>query len=174
MSFNEFLAFMAVGALVGIASGMLGIGGGVLVIPLLVMIFHFNQKTAVGTSLAMLLPPIGIFAVFHYYHAGLVRVQPAVALAVGFALGAWGGAHLVGFISERLLRVMFALFLLYVAGNGFPPRAPGMGGFELDRPGRRLRPGLCLAPHAWAAVGKALISWRSLHSPPGRSPAGGL
>src|SRR5437016_890906 len=107
------LKLMLLGMAVGVLSGLLGIGGGVLIVPALVLLFHFSQPEAVGTSLAMLLPPIGIFAVLAYYRAGYIHPRAATLLAVGFALGAWGGAHLVRYIPERKLQLIFVFFMLY-------------------------------------------------------------
>jgi uncharacterized membrane protein YfcA len=113
------IALLALGASVGVLSGLLGIGGGVLVIPALVFLFGFTQQRAVGTSLAMLLPPIGIFAVVRYARAGSVDWAAALTMAAAFSLGALGGASLAarGVVSERALRMIFAVFLLYIAGN---------------------------------------------------------
>ena len=110
---------ITLGVVIGIVSGMLGIGGGILVIPALVAICGFDHERAVGTSLAMLLPPIGAFAVVSYYRAGNVHVAAATMLAIGFALGAYLGAHLVNseVIPRDSLRMFFAFFLLYVAGS---------------------------------------------------------
>src|SRR3954469_11846471 len=110
--------FLLTGLVVGTLAGMLGIGGGVLVIPALVFLFGFSQKTAIGTSLAMLLPPIGIFAILGYWPDS-VNVRAAALLAGGFAVGGWVGGRLVqsGYVPERALRVLFAFFLLYLAGN---------------------------------------------------------
>ena len=110
---------LLLGLAIGVISGMLGIGGGALVIPALVLIFHFSQQRAVGTSLAMLLPPIGIFAVWKYWKAGMVDWPAAMTLAVTFAVGALIGAWIVtrGWTSERALRLIFVIFLLYVASN---------------------------------------------------------
>jgi uncharacterized protein len=108
-----------VGCLIGIIGGMVGIGGGVLVIPVLMIGFGFSQVRANGTSLAMLLPPIGIFAVMTYSKAGNVDWRFAILLAVGFTVGAYIGAKLVtsGRINPALLRLMFAFLLLYVAAR---------------------------------------------------------
>src|SRR5439155_13259405 len=99
--------------------GMLGLGGGLLVIPALVFLFAFPHKVAVGTSLAMLLPPIGIFALLPYWRGGHVNLRAAMLLAAGFAVGGYFGGWFANthYVSERYLRVMFAFFMLYVAGN---------------------------------------------------------
>ena len=119
MAWSVILGLLLLGSVIGIISGMLGIGGGILVIPALVFLFSFTHKQAVGTSLGMLLPPIGIFAFLQYYRAQQVNAWAAVLLALGFAAGAWGGAWLVtsGRVPERVLRVGFAMFIIYVAGN---------------------------------------------------------
>ncbi|MDP3278600.1 MAG: sulfite exporter TauE/SafE family protein [Deltaproteobacteria bacterium] len=119
MTTLQSVMLLLFGGFVGGLSGLLGIGGGVLVIPALVFLFGFSQQRAVGTSLAMLLPPIGVFAVLKYAKAGLVDWRAAMIMAAAFALGAVGGSSLAtrGVISERGLRVFFAVFLLYISGN---------------------------------------------------------
>jgi uncharacterized membrane protein YfcA len=119
MGLLTIIGLLVVGFGVGVSSGLLGIGGGVLVIPALVMGFGFTQQRAVGTSLAMLLPPIGVFAVLRYARGGQVDWAAAMILAAAFAGGAFVGAFAVsrGWVSERALRTVFAVFLLYVAGN---------------------------------------------------------
>src|SRR5688500_13528976 len=112
-------ALVLIGLAIGVVSGMIGIGGGVLVIPVLMLAFHFSQAKANGTSLAMLLPPIGVFAVIAYHRAGNVDWRYAAVLAAGFAVGAYLGAKLVndGRINPTVLRVGFALLLVYSAGR---------------------------------------------------------
>lgn len=119
MTFEHAIGFLVLGAVVGFLSGMLGIGGAVLIIPVLVMGFGFTQKVAVGTTLAMLLPPIGVFAVLTYWRADAINVPAAAVMAGAFALGAWGGAWAVngGYVPQRVLRPTFAVFMLYVAGT---------------------------------------------------------
>src|SRR3954471_15668641 len=114
MAASQIIGLLLIGAVIGTLSGMLGIGGGVLVIPALVFAFGFTQKQAVGTSLGMLLPPIGFFAFLQYYRADQVKLLPAALLALAFALGAWGGAVLVtsGRVPEKALRIGFALFIV--------------------------------------------------------------
>jgi uncharacterized membrane protein YfcA len=126
------ILLLVVGLLVGIISGMVGIGGGILVIPILMIAFGFSQTKANGTSMAMLLPPIGIFAVMSYWRASNVDLAYAAFLAVGFAIGAYIGAMAVnsGRINEVALRILFSIVLLYVAGR------------MLFRPGGRARAAL--------------------------------
>jgi len=108
-----------IGLSIGTISGMVGIGGGVLVIPILMFFFGFTQAKANGTSLAMLLPPIGIFAVIAYWKAANVDWRFALLLALGFAVGAYVGGLLVnrGRINPTALRVGFALLLIYTAAR---------------------------------------------------------
>lgn len=121
MSASVLVILLIVGAAVGLVSGMLGIGGGVLVIPVLSLFFGFTHRQAVGTSLGMLLPPIGLFAFLAYWQAGQVDLRTAAALAAGFALGAWGGGWLANsaWISDATLQRFFGLFLVWYAANLF-------------------------------------------------------
>ena len=116
---SVLLGLMFAGACIGTLGGMLGIGGGVLVIPVLTFFFGFSHKMAVGTSLAMLLPPIGLLAVMDYWRQGNVNTKAAVVLALSFALGAWLGSRAVNqqWVSESALRKLFGFFLIYIASN---------------------------------------------------------
>ena len=116
---GTIVGLLVAGLAVGVCGGMLGIGGGILVIPLLTFAFGYSHRQAVGTSLGMLLPPIGVFAFLQYYRAGQVDLRAAAVLAASFALGAWLGGWLAntGRVPEQTLRVLFAIFLLYVAGS---------------------------------------------------------
>jgi len=119
LSGMQLFSLLLVGGIIGTISGMLGIGGGVLVIPVLVTIYHFSYPQAVGTSLGMLLPPIGIFAFLTYYRSHNVHISTAAMLAAGFAVGAYFGGKLVttGVVPEEKLRIFFGFFLLYVGGS---------------------------------------------------------
>jgi uncharacterized membrane protein YfcA len=119
LTFISALLLITIGLGIGAISGMVGIGGGVLVIPALMILFGFTQQKANGTSLAMLLPPIGILAVLSYARAGNVNWVVAGLLALGFFFGAHFGAWIVnrGWIHPTAMRLTFALFLIYVAAS---------------------------------------------------------
>lgn len=99
----------------GILGGLFGVGGGEIFIPVLIYVFGFSQHQAQGTSLAVLLPPIGLLAALRYYRAGHVDFQVALLLALGFFFGASLGAAVGTRIHAELLRRLFGVFLLMVA-----------------------------------------------------------
>jgi uncharacterized membrane protein YfcA len=99
---------------VGVLSGLLGIGGGVVLVPGLILLFGFSQAEAQGTSLAVLIPPIGIFAAMVYYQHGFVRLPVVGLIAVGFIIGGFFGAKLVPHVPLELLRMVFGVLLLYL------------------------------------------------------------
>ena len=99
---------------IGTLSGLFGIGGGILLIPGLMLLFGFTQAEAQGTSLAAMIPPIGLFAALVYYRAGHVQLPVAGMIALGFALGAYLGALLLPYVPLSVLRVCFGVLLLYV------------------------------------------------------------
>ncbi len=111
-----YMGFLLVGVFTGAVSGMFGIGGGVFVIPAMVYLFGFSQKTATGTSLAMLLPPIGILAFLQFYKAGHVSVPAAVLLIAGFLAGSWLSAGYAVALPELLLKRLFGGLLIVMGG----------------------------------------------------------
>lgn len=111
-----YLGFLLVGVFTGAMSGMFGIGGGVFVIPAMVYLFGFSQKTATGTSLAMLLPPIGILAFLQFYKAGHVSVPAAVLLIAGFLAGSWLSAGYAVSLPDLLLKRLFGGLLIVMGG----------------------------------------------------------
>lgn len=108
------LSLLGLGA--GIVSGLGGIGGAVLVIPALVFFFHFPQHMAQGTSLAMLLPPIGILAAWRYWKAGHVDLTAAMILAAAFVIGAAIGAHFAIGFPQAMLKRLFGGLLIIIGG----------------------------------------------------------
>lgn len=110
-----WLFLIGLGLLAGAISGLIGIGGGVIVLPALVFFFGFSQKVAQGTTLALLIPPIGIFAVATYYRHGWVNISAAIFIVVGFMLGSLLGARYVSHLSNTTMTRVFAVFLILVA-----------------------------------------------------------
>jgi hypothetical protein len=112
----SYLGFLLIGAAVGAVSGMFGIGGGVFVIPAMVYFYGFNQKMATGTSLGMLLPPIGILAFWQYYKADLVNVPAVVLLIAGFLAGSYLSAGYAIGLPQVLVKRLFGVLLIAVGG----------------------------------------------------------
>ena len=108
------LLLCLLGASAGIISGLFGIGGAVLVVPALVYFFKYPQQMAQGTSLAMLLPPIGLFAVMRYWQAGQIQLKPALILAITFMIGAYFGASFAVDLPEMLMKRLFGGFLILI------------------------------------------------------------
>ena len=108
---SSWVSFVLIGALAGIASGLFGVGGGIVLVPALVYWTGFTQHVATGTSLAVLLPPIGLAATLEYYRHGNVDVRAAVFLALGLFAGAWVGAWLANQMKGPHLRLAFGLFI---------------------------------------------------------------
>jgi uncharacterized membrane protein YfcA len=109
-----FLLYVIVGLVIGVVSGALGIGGGVLLIPAFVWIFKFDQQMATGTTLAVLVPPIGLLAALEYYRRGKVEWEAALVIAITFIVGAYLGARLAQDLPDATLRLLFGLMLIYV------------------------------------------------------------
>jgi len=107
--------FLLLGLLAGILSGLLGLGGGILIVPALVFVFGLTQHTAQGTTLALLVPPIGLLAAWTYYKQGYVDLKIAGLICLGFFLGGLFGAKLAVLVSEIMLKRLFGAALLIVA-----------------------------------------------------------
>jgi hypothetical protein len=108
---------LAIGVVVGMVSGVVGIGGGVLFVPALIWLLGMDQHRAQGTSLGALLAPVGIFAFYEYYRKGNADIRVAALLALGFLVGGYLGAVGAQHISELWLRRVFAATLIAV-GSG--------------------------------------------------------
>ena len=110
----QIVQYILVGLFGGVMSGLLGIGGAIVIVPTLVYIFGFDQKLAQGTTLAMLIPPVGLLGVMQYYTAGKVDLRVAGIMCIGLFIGAYFGANLANQMSSETLRKIFgvALFLI--------------------------------------------------------------
>src|SRR5690349_19960309 len=114
MNTGTILGLLIIGLVAGILSSLVGIGGGIVVVPALVFLFAMNQKMAQGTSLAMLLPPIGILGVLTCYTQGYVDLRIAGILSVAFVVGSYFGSKRVSEIDESVVQNIFAIFMLLV------------------------------------------------------------
>jgi hypothetical protein len=117
MSTPVLLLLIIIGILTGVMAGMLGIGGAIIMIPALVFIMGLTQQTAQGTSLAVMLPPIGIIAAYNYYKAGQVNIKFALILAAAFLIGSYFGSKLALSLPQPLLKKIFGVLLLLVAAK---------------------------------------------------------
>jgi len=108
-----------IGFMAGILGGLLGLGGGIIIIPALVFLLGFTQHQSIGTSVAVMLPPIGIFAAFNYYKAGYVNLKYALIIAVAFMAGSWLSSKLAVNMSESTLKKIFSFLLLIMAVKMF-------------------------------------------------------
>lgn len=139
------MGFVVAGLFVGFLSGILGIGGAVVLVPLFVFVFGFSQAKAQGTSIGALLPPIGLFAALAYYKKGLLDVRVAALVGAGFACGALLGALVVPYVPQVWLRRGFASLLAFMAVQ-----------LALVEPGRKLGavlPGALAVVALWVLYG---------------------
>ena len=107
--------WIVLGVVAGTLGGLFGVGGGLVMIPAMVYLCGLTQHQAQGTSLAVMLPPIGLLAVWRYYVAGHVQMAMAAYVCAGFLLGGLLGANIANALSELWLRRAFAVFLVAVA-----------------------------------------------------------
>lgn len=115
----NLLIALAIGATIGVISGMIGLGGAVFLIPILVYGYGMDQKSAQGTSLATLLLPIGALAFWKYYSAGHVNLKLAALLALGFFVGGYFGGSIAQLATGLQLRRIFAVVLAGIAVKMF-------------------------------------------------------
>ena len=109
------LILIVIGLMAGVFSGFFGVGGAVIMIPALVYFLSVDQHTAQGTSLAVMLPPIGLFAAYNYYKAGQVNIWYAVIIAAAFMIGGYFGSKIAINLPENLMKKIFGVFLLLTA-----------------------------------------------------------
>jgi uncharacterized membrane protein YfcA len=108
----NILLFLLLGLVAGIFSGLIGIGGAIIIIPSLVLLFGLSQHTAQGTTLALMVPPIGLLAAWVYYRQGFVDLKIAGLICLGFFVGGLLGAKFAVAIPDQLLRKVFGVVLL--------------------------------------------------------------
>ena len=127
MLMPESIFLTLVGIAAGVTAGLFGVGGGVLIVPGLVYLLGFSQHRAVGTSLAVLLPPVGLAAVVEYYRHGNVDIRAAFYVAIALFVGGYFGAGFANRLSGPILKTAFGVFLIaigvYTCYTGLSARA---------------------------------------------------
>ena len=114
MSFITILFLLLIGLLAGMLSGVVGVGGAIVIIPLLLLL-GFSQQEAQGTSIAVMLPPIGILAAINYYKSGFVKWEYAIVIAFAFLIGGYVGSKFAISMNPQILKRFFGIVLLVFA-----------------------------------------------------------
>ena len=115
MSAQTIIILILVGLAAGMLSGLVGVGGGIIIVPALVYFLAFNQKDAQGASLGILLLPVGILAAMNYYREGHINIQTVIFVSLGFVIGGFFGSKIsLGLPDEKVKRI-FAIVLMLVA-----------------------------------------------------------
>lgn len=115
MGGESIILLMVIGLAAGILSGLVGVGGGIIIVPALVFFLGFSQLQAQGTSLGLLLLPVGIFAVINYYKAGHIDLKVVGIMSIAFIAGGWLGSKIALRIDQDLVKKIFAIVLFYAA-----------------------------------------------------------
>jgi uncharacterized membrane protein YfcA len=111
----NIILFIVIGAIAGILSGLFGIGGGVIIVPALIYLCGFSQLKAQGTSLAILLPPVGILAFIDYYKKGYVNLQAGILICVFLVIGSVFGAKMSHVIPVDTMRKLFGILMMLIS-----------------------------------------------------------
>ena len=111
------LTLLAIGVVAGVFAGMFGIGGGLLIVPALLLIAKFGELEAIGTSLAALIPPVGLLGALEYHRNGYINLRYAALIALGLFLGAWFGARIMIGLPPAVIRRLYAGFLILIAAR---------------------------------------------------------
>lgn len=115
MTLQEILILIAIGLAAGMLSGLFGIGGGVIMVPAMVFFLGMTQHNAQGTSIALMLLPIGILAAYNYHKDGNLNIQYGIVIALAFVLGGYLGSKVSLGLSETLLKKGFGMLMLVLA-----------------------------------------------------------
>jgi uncharacterized protein len=115
MNTETILIIIVIGLAAGTLSGLVGVGGGIIIVPALVFFLGFSQQAAQGTSLGLLLLPAGILAVINYYKQGFIDLKVVGIMCAAFVLGGWLGSKLALSMSQEVVKKIFAVVLFYTA-----------------------------------------------------------
>ncbi len=117
MAAHTVIILLVIGLIAGMLSGLVGVGGGIIVVPALVYFLGFSQHQAQGSSLGLLLPPVGILAVMNYYKKGYLDIKVIAIMCAAFVIGAYFGSKFSLYLPEDKLKKYFAVILLLIAGK---------------------------------------------------------
>jgi uncharacterized protein len=109
---SDVVPYLLLGLVAGVFSGLIGLGGGIIIVPALVFFFGMTQHQAQGTTLALLVPPIGLLAALVYYQQGYVNLKAAGIICAGFVIGGFLGARFAIGLSDDVLQKVFGVALL--------------------------------------------------------------
>ncbi|MBY0481927.1 MAG: sulfite exporter TauE/SafE family protein [Chitinophagaceae bacterium] len=115
MTTETILLLLLVGLVAGTLSGLVGVGGGIIMVPALVLFLGFTQKQAQGTSLGIMLLPVGILAVLQYYKQGYLNFNTVLIMSAAFVVGGFLGSKLALSLSDDKMKKVFAIILLLVS-----------------------------------------------------------
>lgn len=115
MTVQIVLILVIIGLAAGMLSGLIGVGGGIIVVPALVYFLGFSQHEAQGTSLGLLLLPVGILAVANYYKQGYIDIKVVAIMCLAFVLGGWFGSKIALALPQDIVKKIFAIVLFYTA-----------------------------------------------------------
>jgi uncharacterized protein len=111
------LILLALGLVAGVFAGMFGIGGGLIIVPALLFFVKLKEVEAIGTSLAALIPPVGLLGAAEYYRNGFINIRYAGLVALGLFVGAYFGARIMISLPPDLIRRLYGIFLLAIAAR---------------------------------------------------------
>ncbi len=109
------MILLAIGLCAGILAGMFGVGGGLIIVPALLLILKLKEAEAIATSLAALIPPVGLLGAIEYYRHGYINIRYAGLVALGLFIGAYFGARITTSLPPELIQRLYGIFLLAVA-----------------------------------------------------------
>jgi len=115
MTTELVMILLLIGLFAGILSGLVGVGGGLIIVPALIFFLGYSQHQAQGTSLGLLLLPVGILAVLNYYNKGYIDIKVVAIMSIAFIFGGWLGSKIALRLPADAVKKIFAVFLFYSA-----------------------------------------------------------
>ena len=119
MDTNTILILVAIGIFAGTVSGFVGVGGGIVIVPLLIYALGMSQHEAQGTTLFILLPPVGLLAVYNYWKADTINWNDGIVVALAFVIGGYIGSKLSLKLSPGIIKLIFGVIMAYVSVRMF-------------------------------------------------------